>query len=93
MDWLGYLANFFIFAGAVSITVAPRWSQRPSLFFLFLIGHLLWLLVAILRPDGPLIWLNAFFVLVDVFAILIRWLHYDIEGKTLAIWNRIFKKG
>ena len=42
--------------------------------------------------DGPLIVLNSFFTIVDIFAILIRWFHYDIEGKTLALWNRIFKK-
>lgn len=90
MDWLGYIANCFIFAGAVSITVAPRWSQRPPIFVLFLIGHILWLGLSLYREDGPLIWLNSFFVVVDIFAILIRWFRYDIEGKTLAIWRRFF---
>lgn len=93
MDWLGYIANAFIFSGAVSITVAPRWSQRPPIFVLFLIGHILWLMVAILRPDGPLILLNSFFVMVDIVAILIRCFKYDIEGKTSKLWGRILKRG
>lgn len=80
MDWLGYIANCFIFSGAISITVAPRWSQRPPIFVLFLIGHILWLSLSLFRGDGPLIWLNSFFVLVDIFAILVRVYHIDIEG-------------
>lgn len=88
MDWLGYIANAFIFVGAVSITVAPRWSQRPPIFVLFLIGHILWLMVAILRPDGPLIWLNAFFVMVDAFAILVRRYGIDVEGWFLRLIKR-----
>ncbi len=92
MDWLGHIANFFIFAGAVTITVAPRFSLRTPIFFSFLIGHVLWLILSLYRMDGPLIVLNSFFTIVDIFAILIRWFHYDIEGKTLALWNRIFKK-
>ena len=72
MDIVGYIANAFIFAAAVTVTSAPRFSLKPHIFFLFLIGHILWLGIALHRADSPLATLNAFFVLLDCYAIFVR---------------------
>jgi len=85
MDWLAYIANAFIFVAAVCITMAPRYSLRPHLFVLFLVGHLLWLVVACYRPDIPLILLNFFFCTLDSFAIWVRVSHFPIEERTAAL--------
>lgn len=66
------LGNLFIMAGALSITFAPRWSLKPDLFYLFLIGHMIWLVSGILFYD-PLQWrivmLNGSFLIVDGIAV------------------------
>ena len=71
-DYVGYVANVFIFASASSVTLNPKLSLKPHLFFGFLIGHILWLAVAISRLDWPLIMLNVFFVILDIFGIVMR---------------------
>lgn len=70
------LGNLFIIAGALSITFAPRWSLKPDLFILFLLGHITWLAAGFIFYD-PMQWriimLNGTFILVD----------------TIAIWKRV----
>ena len=70
------VGNLFIMAGALSITFAPKWSLKPDLFVLFLVGHMIWLASGIFFYE-PLQWrivmLNGGFIIVD----------------TIAIWKRV----
>lgn len=81
LDYIGYAGNAFIIVSACSITIAPKLSLKPHLFFLFLVGHLLWLYVAMSRGDVPLSMLNTFFVGLDIVGILMRTV---FKNKTLS---------
>lgn len=81
LDYVGYVANVFIVAAAVSITLAPKLSLKPHLFFSFLIGHLMWSVIAGLRADWPLLILNVSFVILDCVGIAMRTF---FKNKTLS---------
>ena len=70
------LGNIFIIVGAVSITFFPVWSLKPTLFFSFLIGHVIWLIAGFAFYD-PMQWriimLNGGFIIID----------------SIAIWKRV----
>lgn len=71
-EYVGYVANVFIISAAVTITLAPKLSLKPHLFFSFLIGHILWATIAGVRGDTPLLTLNICFVLLDCVGIAMR---------------------
>lgn len=74
-EWIELLANLFIFAGALTITVSPRLSLKPQLFYFFLAGHICWTIAGLTCYDPwqwRIVMLNGIFVFVDIYAIYIR---------------------
>jgi len=72
LDYVGYIANVFIISAALTITLSPKLSLKPHLFVSFLIGHILWSIIAGARADLPLLILNVGFVLLDLVGIAMR---------------------
>lgn len=67
--WIGTTS---MFVSAVLVSVSVTLAANPWAFIGFLLGHLLWAVVAIRTRDLPLIVLNTGFIFVDVYAIGIR---------------------
>ncbi len=74
-EWVELAANLFIYAGAILVTFAPRWSLSPHLFVFFLVGHIMWTVAGFVFYD-PFHWrivmLNLGFVFLDMIAIYKR---------------------
>lgn len=69
------VGNALIMVGGISVTIAPRLSLKPHLFYFFLAGHIVWLFSAFYYYD-PIQWrlmmLNGVFVVTDIVAIVRR---------------------
>lgn len=66
------LGNFFLFASAILISISPKLSVVAWPFIGFMLGHIIWLFVAIKMKKKTLIEFNIGFLLLDFWAIGIR---------------------
>lgn len=85
-DDIKWIANGFIYIGAITITFFPRFSLKPYLFTLFLAGHIIWCWAGFFLYDPidmPIIALNGGFIIIDAIAI---WKRVGLEEK-LGIGN------
>ena len=60
-------------AGALAVSVSPEWSSHPAPFAIFLAGHLLWWTLGYLTHERPLLLLNGLYIVVDLWALAVRW--------------------
>lgn len=68
-----WVANSCLIISAVIISVFPSVMNKWWSFLGFLVGHIIWTIGAIYLGDEPLVWLNGSFILLDVFAMWIRY--------------------
>ena len=72
-DHLKWVANFFVFSGAIALAFSADWAATIWPFIFYTIGNLLWIYVAVeIMRDKPLIWLNLFFLGINAIGILTR---------------------
>lgn len=69
LKWAG---NVYMYLGAIFVSVSITLAAEPSIFVLFLLGHIFWLIAGLAMRDKPLIFLNLFFIPLDMWAIFIR---------------------
>lgn len=67
-----YMANILLIAGAVLISIAPKYASAPTVFVGFFVGHVCLTLHAIRTADRGLLCLSASMALLDFYAIGIR---------------------
>ncbi|HEY8027476.1 MAG TPA: hypothetical protein VIF60_23250 [Burkholderiaceae bacterium] len=67
-----YLANILLIAGAVLISIAPKYASTPAVFVGFFVGHVCLTLHANRTGDRGLRCLSASMALLDFYAIGIR---------------------
>jgi hypothetical protein len=69
VKWFG---SFLIGLAAFIFTVVPETGVAPWLLTIFFVGHVIWVFAAWMIREPSLIWLNAFFALIDAYGIIIR---------------------
>jgi hypothetical protein len=69
MKWI---ANIGVMISAVLVSASVALSAQPLTFIGFLVAHIMWLFAGIIMKDKPIMALNAFFIVIDIYAILIR---------------------
>jgi hypothetical protein len=67
--WLG---NALLMTAAASVAVSSTWAQQVWPFVLYTVGAGIWMYAGILMRDRPLVYLNLFFVVIDVYGIFER---------------------
>ena len=72
LERLKWIANAFVIISAAAISFSTELAITPPIFFGFLIAHIMWVFAGIIMKDKPIITLNAFFVIIDIYAIIIR---------------------
>ena len=53
------MANTLLIGGSVAISAIPAVALAPHVFFMFLVGHIIWAAVAVKQRDSTLITLNV----------------------------------
>jgi len=66
------LANVFMFISALLISASPALSIEAWPFIGFLIGHVVWIISAIKMKKWTLLEYNVGFLLLDIWAIVVR---------------------
>lgn len=72
LEWVKWFATFCVCASAILVSFSIELSLQPHVFLGFLIAHILWTGAGIIMKDKPIIVLNAIFILIDTYAIIIR---------------------
>lgn len=67
-----WIASVCVFTAAISITVREENALYVWPFVLYAIGSFCWMIAGFKTKDMPLILLNMFFVVVNVYGISIR---------------------
>ena len=67
--WVG---NGLLMTAAMSVAVSAEWAQHAWPFVLYTIGAGMWMYAGMIMKDKALVGLNLFFVVIDVYAIIIR---------------------
>ena len=67
-----WVANTFMMLSAVAVSFSIALSLHPATFIGFIIAHTMWVTAGFIMKDKPIIALNGFFILIDVYAIIIR---------------------
>jgi len=71
-QYVKWSANIPIILSAVLVSVSPTLMNRWWAFLGFLFGHVVWTSSAIYSGDVALLALNGSFILLDLYAIIIR---------------------
>lgn len=66
------LANVFLVGGAIVFAIFPEYAAKWWLFLFFLAGHVIYIWHARKHKDRPLFQMNAWMLLLDIYAIAIR---------------------
>jgi uncharacterized membrane protein len=67
-----WIATAFVMMSAAVVSFSIALSLNPATFIGFLIAHIMWTFAGVIMKDKPIIALNGFFILIDVYAIIIR---------------------
>ena len=70
--WVGYGGTLLFMLGALALALSTAWSSHPGPFAVFLVGHVIWLGLAWLCHDKPLMLLNGLYIVLDLVAVLVR---------------------
>jgi len=72
LNRLKWLANVCVMLSAILVSASVSLSAQPLTFIGFLVAHVMWLFAGIIMKDKPIMALNAFFIIIDIYAIGIR---------------------
>lgn len=72
LDRMKWLANICVMLSAILVSSSVALSTQPLTFIGFLVAHVLWLIAGMIMKDKPIMALNAFFIIIDMYAIIIR---------------------
>jgi len=67
-----WIANVFVMVSAAGISFSVALSLNPATFIGFLVAHIMWVFAGVIMKDKPIIALNGFFILIDIYAMIIR---------------------
>jgi len=67
--WAGNAASY-IAAIVISISIVAAQSSWP--FALYILANLIWIKAALIMEDRPLFWMQAFFIVINSYAIWLR---------------------
>lgn len=67
-----WVASTLLVVGGILISASARISSKPDVFWLFLVGHLIWIAAAAKKSDRSLLVLNAAMAAMDAYAIWVR---------------------
>jgi hypothetical protein len=70
---LQWSATAFCFTGALLLALNPSMGAGLFIFYLFLIGHLLFIADNFIEKSLPYLALNFGFLALDIAAIIVRW--------------------
>lgn len=68
-DWI---ANAMLIGSGIAMSAMPATALRPGIFYVFLLGHLIWGLIGLMRKQRPLVLLNFALAAIDCYAIAQR---------------------
>ena len=71
-QWVGYAGTLLFMLGALALALSTEWSHHPWPFAVFLVGHVIWLWLAWLCHEKPLLMLNGLYIVLDLIAVLMR---------------------
>lgn len=71
-QWFKWIGNVWLIFAATAVAVSADWSQEVWPFIMYTLGAGMWVCAGILMRDKALVGLNAYFVLFDGYAIIIR---------------------
>lgn len=69
LKWTG---NLFVGGAVIIFSIAPEIGFEPSLLAMFLVGHIIWSVMALAIKEYELLALNVFFCLMDTYGFFIR---------------------
>lgn len=69
---LKWLATLIVVAAAMIITFFPNAGLHIQPFIMFLIGHVIWSIFAVVMKEWSLFFLNSCFIIIDVIGVIIR---------------------
>ena len=72
LDIIKVLGNILIFTGALLVTASPTISLTIYPFVLDVLGAIMWCLAGKIMNDNRIIQLNVFFLIINIYAIIIR---------------------
>ena len=67
-----WIANVCIFISAIGVSVSVEVAEMSVTFLGFFVAHIIWAWMAIIMKDKPLVYLNLFFLPLDIWAMVIR---------------------
>ena len=67
-----WIANAFVFTGALAIAFSTEFAQQAWPFAINLIGTMMWLKASQIVEDRALGWFQGFFVFINLYAITLR---------------------
>lgn len=72
LDRIKWFATACVLISAALVSFSMVLSLHPVTFIGFLVAHIMWTFAGIVMKDKPIIALNAAFILIDIYAIIIR---------------------
>jgi len=72
LDIAKMLGNILIFTGALMITTSPAHSMTIYPYIIDVAGALLWCYAGYIMEEKRIIQLNVFFLIINIYAIVIR---------------------
>ena len=72
LSQMKWLATACIVISAAVISFSVELSLQSSTFIGFLFAHILWTIAGVIMKDKPIIVLNACFIPIDIYAMIIR---------------------
>ena len=71
-EFFKWSGNIFNYVAAIAISVSIVAAQSIWPFVLYILGNIVWFTAALIMKDRPLFWNQAFFVVINVYAIWLR---------------------